>query len=105
MVALGAGMAVGVLRSEEPITIQAVLEQPVLDESVYLEGTVGDHVPLVEARVYELQDETGSIWVLTTAAEPQSGTQIEIQGIVRYLGDGDPLTQPELLYIEEETRL
>jgi len=35
--------------------------------SVHLQGTVGDRVPLLNSEVYELQDETGVIWVLTPA--------------------------------------
>lgn len=106
MVALGAGLVVGVMRSpaEQPVAIQSILDSPVLDTSVYLEGTVGDRVPLVDAQVYQLQDETGTIWVLTSEPEIPTGEAIEIQGIVRFLGDGDPQAQSELLYIEEQER-
>lgn len=45
-------------------------------------GTVGDRVPLVDAQVYYLYDETGSIWVLTSDTGIQSGDRIIVEGEV-----------------------
>jgi len=51
--------------------------------SVHLQGTVGDRVPLLNSEVYELQDETGVIWVLTPGTAPDPGERVRIQGFVR----------------------
>lgn len=89
-------------------TVRQVQEHPQrnwLTSTVYLQGTVGDQAPLLEAQLYELQDNTGKIWVLSRAAPRQPGEQIFIKGKVRYqaieiagqnLGD---------VYIEEEQQL
>ncbi len=45
-------------------------------------GTVGDRVPLVDAQIYYLYDETGSIWVLTSDTGIQSGDRIIVEGEV-----------------------
>lgn len=54
------------------------------DKIVYLRGTVGDRVPLVDGTVYELQDSTGKVWILTKGQPPNSGEETLIKGIVRY---------------------
>lgn len=53
-------------------------------QTVQLQGTVGDRAPLLQGQVYELQDETGKIWVLSPRANLQTGTPVLIQGRVRY---------------------
>ncbi len=58
----------------------------VVDTSVYLSGTIVQQVPLVEGRLYELRDESGSIWVMA-ASESEAlitGNNIQVQGIVAY---------------------
>lgn len=51
---------------------------------VTLKGTVGDHAPLLGGTVYELQDSTGKIWVLTTGQAPEKGQEIVVTGTLRY---------------------
>lgn len=65
-------------------TVQQIKTQRNIGETVSVEGTVGDRVPLIEAQVYELQDATGSIWVLTPAPVPEPGTPVRIEATVRY---------------------
>lgn len=89
-------------------TVRQVQENPRpnwFTSTVYLRGTVSDRAPLLDAHLYELQDRTGKIWVLSRAAPLQPGSQVLIKGQVRYqeieiagqnLGD---------VYIEEEQRL
>lgn len=90
-------------------TVRQVQERPQRNwftATVYLQGTVGDQAPLLDAQLYELQDSTGRIWVLSRTEPPlQSGEMVLIKGKVRYqdieiagqnLGD---------VYIEEEQRL
>ncbi|NJO79674.1 MAG: hypothetical protein HC827_14960 [Cyanobacteria bacterium RM1_2_2] len=89
-------------------TVRQVQEQPQRNwftSTVYLRGTVGDRAPLIEAQLYELEDSTGKIWVLSRTQPPEPGEQVLIKGQVRYqvieiagqnLGD---------VYIEEEQQL
>lgn len=54
------------------------------DAQVYVRGRVGDRVPLVEGAVYELQDSTGKIWVLTKGEAPPDGQEVVVQGTLRF---------------------
>jgi len=68
--------------SETP-AIQEI-QQSTRNTTVQLKGKVGRQVPLLDGTVYELQDDTGSIWVLTKDLPPESGKDVVIQGTVRY---------------------
>lgn len=52
--------------------------------TVHLQGKIGPQAPLLGQRAYELQDSTGSIWVVTREPIPASGTQVKVTGKVRY---------------------
>ena len=72
---------------------------------VYLQGKVVKQVPLVERQVYQLQDSTGIIWVLTNQTNIQQGEQILVEGKLRY--ESIPLAGKDFgeLYIEEQEQL
>jgi len=79
-----------------------------IDNPVYLKGTVESSAPFIETGAYELTDNTGSIWIFTTAELPKIGTEITIKGKIRYqsiivseLGDRDVGD----FYIEEVERI
>jgi hypothetical protein len=68
-------------------TVQDVQTHPHrnwLTSTVYLKGKVSDRVPLINAQVYQIQDSTGKIWVLTDKATPKVGDQVYIKGQVQY---------------------
>ena len=71
------------------------------DYTVRLKGKVGDRAPLFNGQVYQLQDSTGTIWVLTHDTSLQTGEQVSIRGQVRY--QSIPLAGQEQgeFYIEE----
>lgn len=76
-----------------------------LTSTVYLKGQVIDRVPLIKAQVYQLQDSTGKIWVLTDKATPKVGDRVYIKGQVRYDKisiDGQDFGEA---YIEEQEQL
>ncbi len=51
---------------------------------VIVKGVVGDRVPILNGTVYELQDSTGKIWVLTQKQPPNSGQELTITGNLRF---------------------
>lgn len=55
-----------------------------MDANIYLKGKVEDRAPFLGTGAYQLQDSTGSIWVLTKLPVPLQGEQMLIQGTVRY---------------------
>lgn len=76
-----------------------------LTSTVSLQGTVARQAPLLDAHLYQLQDATGKIWVLSRKPPLQPGQSIRIQGQVRYqpieIG-GQDLGEA---YIEEQQQL
>lgn len=76
----------------------------VVDTTVYLSGTIVQQVPLVDGRLYELQDESGSIWVMA-ASESEAlitGNNIQVQGIVAYETIAIADQEQGELYIQEQ---
>ena len=79
-----------------------------IDRQVYLKGTVGSQAPFLETGAYELTDDTGSIWIFTTAELPEVGKEITIKGKISY----QSIVVPELgnqdvgdFYVEEIERV
>jgi hypothetical protein len=71
-------------------------------DTVSLRGKVTRQVPLVDWRVYQLQDGTGSIWVLTKRTDVQLGEQVSLKGKVHY--QSIPIANKEFgeVYVEEQ---
>ncbi|WP_019486899.1 MULTISPECIES: hypothetical protein [Kamptonema] len=89
-------------------SIADIQQKPELEAKVYLKGKVESRAPFLGTGAYQLQDNTGRIWVLTKQAVPQIGEQMVIRGLVRYKG----ITFKELagkdlgeVYIEEIEQL
>ncbi|WP_052128592.1 hypothetical protein [Neosynechococcus sphagnicola] len=66
--------------------IHDLQQQPQTDSPVYLRGQVERQVPLLSGHVYELRDQTGSIWVFAPKTILTLGTEVTVQGTVRYQG-------------------
>ena len=54
------------------------------DDLIRLEGQVVDRAPFLDSGSYQLQDETGTVWVLTNGSLPQTGERVQITGKVTY---------------------
>lgn len=100
----GAGMLS--LKPNVDVTkIQALQQQQQLDRTVYVQGNVVRQVPLAQKQAYEVQDQTGRIWIVTQKQAPKSGEAVLIKGKVRY--QQIPVGSQDLgeVYIEEQTKL
>ena len=51
---------------------------------VYLRGRVQQRIPLLNGWIYQLEDDTGSIWVTTQISAPPVGEEILIKGLTHY---------------------
>ena len=73
--------------------------------TVYLEGQVRKRVLFLVSSAYLLEDDTGNIWVVTTATPPNEGQPVVIKGQVKY--QSIPISGKELgeVYIEEQKQL
>ncbi|NES84062.1 MAG: DNA-binding protein [Moorea sp. SIO2B7] len=52
--------------------------------TVYLKGKVGNQAPFLRSGAYQLQDSTGSVWVITDQRLPTQGDEVLIEGKVEY---------------------
>jgi len=102
------GLTIALTSCSPLVTVQTVRQQPQRNwftETVKLQGQVGSLAPLINGQVYELQDTTGKIWVLSPSRHSKSGQRILIQGRVRYQPieiAGQNLGE---VYIEEQQQL
>ena len=64
--------------------IRDIKLDPENESTVYLRGKVVKRVPLLERQVYQLQDLTGTVWVVTKRAKLQLKDEVLIKGNVRY---------------------
>lgn len=73
--------------------------------TVYIKGQVGRQVPFIGSGAYELEDPTGTVWVLTRDDLPSSGDTILLKGQVKY--QSIPIAGKELgeVYIEAQKQL
>ncbi|MBW4441328.1 MAG: hypothetical protein KME10_08860 [Plectolyngbya sp. WJT66-NPBG17] len=54
------------------------------DRTVQVEGKIKAQAPLMGGqRAYEVQDETGSVWIVTGRSVPAIGSSVNVQGKVR----------------------
>ncbi len=74
------------------------------DETVVVTGTVARRVPLLAGWLYLLQDETGSLWVMTQRpAAPEVGDQATVEGLVRYETIAVEAIDASEVYLEEQS--
>ncbi len=73
--------------------------------TVYLKGTVENRAPFLQSGAYQIQDGTGSIWVMTNSTLPNVGDQVVMKGEVTY--QSIPIAGQELgeVYIKELEQL
>jgi hypothetical protein len=64
--------------------IQVVQKTADRDSIVTIKGTVGDRVPILDGTVYEIQDSTGKIWVLSKKPPPPQGEELIVTGTLRF---------------------
>jgi len=69
----------------QPIAIRDVQRVELLrDRSITVQGTVSDRAPLIGAQIYQVQDATGNLWVVSSNTQYQPGESVRIRGIVRF---------------------
>lgn len=59
------------------------ITQKKLGRKVYVTGKVKEIVPLINTAGYRLQDDTGSVWVITSHSLPTLGAEITIEGRIK----------------------
>ncbi len=84
------------------VNIRNLTHEQNTEATVYVRGKVIRQVPLVDWRVYQLQDTTGSIWVLSKKTNLRPQEQVLIKGKVRH--KSIPIAGKDFgeVYVEEE---
>jgi hypothetical protein len=87
--------------SNPPVTPIRDLPKQERGATVYVTGRVSNPAPFLDSGAYQLQDATGTVWVLTPERLPTQGTEVTIKGQVEY--QSIPIGMQELgeLYIRE----
>ena len=71
-------------RLTQPATDLQDLSPNSVNETVYVEGEVQQHAPLLDSWLYQIADSTAAIWVASSTPPPAIGSSVRVQGIVRY---------------------
>lgn len=73
------------------------------DQRVQVQGQIKAQAPLLGGkRAYEVQDETGSVWVVSDRALPATGSQVTIQGKVKFQKIEVAGKDQSTVYIEQQ---
>lgn len=73
--------------------------------TVYVKGTVEKQAPFLGTGAYQVQDATGTIWVVTQESLPSQGDEVLLKGQVKY--QSIPIAGQELgeVYVDEVEQL
>ena len=78
------GLAQPSITSIGELSPQTSTETTSEEAIIYLEGKVVDNAPFMGSGSYQLQDATGTVWVVTNGPLPQTGETVQITGKVTY---------------------
>ena len=88
--------------SSRPATAIDSLSESQVDKTIAVSGEVVQKAALLEGWMYQVRDETGSLWVLTNRAAPEVGEMATVEGAIRY----EPIMVGEIdageVYLEEK---
>lgn len=70
--------------------------------TVYIQGKIQKHAPLLNQQAYQITDATGQIWVVTNQNNFRVGQEVVLKGKVKY--KSIPLASQEFgeVYLEEQ---
>ena len=90
------------LSSRSPESIDTLVAERD-EERVAISGTVAQRAGILDGWLYEVQDETGSVWVLTEHSQPNVGEMVTVEGVLHY----EPIVVGEIdagdVYLEEKS--
>jgi hypothetical protein len=81
-------------------TINHIMAEPsrYANRDVTVQGTVTQSVSLLGHGSYQVDDGTGSLWVVSTKGVPRKGARVKVTGKIRDVGDlGSVVKLPEIV--------
>ncbi|MBW4492646.1 MAG: hypothetical protein KME26_06055 [Oscillatoria princeps RMCB-10] len=102
---LTAGAQMALFGASGATDIGEIQQKREVNSTVYVQGKVEKRAPFLGAGAYQLQDATGSIWVITNKTLPNQGDEVSIKGSVNY--ESIPVAGLEIgeVYIKEQEQL
>ncbi len=91
------------LRLPGQSTAIASLSADRTEDKVSIYGSVTQRVALLDGWLYQMQDDTGSLWVLTDRSEPTVGDRAAVAGIVKYEAIVVGEVDAGEIYLEEQS--
>ncbi len=91
------------LLPKSTVKIDAIRQPQSVERSVALAGSVTQRLALLDGWLYQLDDGTGNVWILTQqAAPPKVGQQVYVDGVLRY--EAIPINGADVgdYYLEEK---
>ena len=84
------------------IKIESVRQPQKVERSVSLTGSVIQRLAIVNGWLYQIDDGTGQVWILTENVAPAVGNYVEVSGVLRY--ESIPINDADLgdYYLEEK---
>lgn len=81
--------------------IETIQKEPETGNTVYIQGEVKQQAPFLESGAYQLEDQTGKIWITTDKNLPTVGEEIVVKGKVQY--QSIPISEEDWgeVYIQE----
>ncbi|MGB3790233.1 MAG: hypothetical protein WA949_19650 [Phormidesmis sp.] len=73
------------------------------EDKVSISGSVTQRVALLDGWLYQIQDDSGSLWVLTNRSEPAVGEIATVSGIVKYEAIAVDAIDASEVYLEEQS--
>lgn len=64
--------------------LSRIKEQPEAGKTYAIEGTVQRRVAILNGWLYQIQDETGHLWIMTQTSTPTVGDSARVTGILQY---------------------
>lgn len=66
------------------VKIESLRQQQRVERSIPLTGSIIQQLAILNGWLYQIDDGTGQIWILTRQVAPGVGNQIHVKGVLRY---------------------
>ncbi|MDB9527602.1 hypothetical protein PN498_16520 [Oscillatoria sp. CS-180] len=69
--------------TQSTVTIENLSSDQV-SQTIQVEGTVLKQAPLLEGVLYQIEDATGQLWILSSESLPDVGASLRVRGVLQY---------------------
>ena len=86
------------------VTVESLRQPQQVEQLIPLAGSVMQRLAILNGWLYQVDDGTGQVWVLTQQTAPELGQEVYLKGVLRY--EAIVINQADLgdYYLEEQER-